>query len=956
MDRNGINRIQMTLRQKLDYIFNAHLSADTLRLGDGREMAQDVMVLRALADSWNLDLVRQYAELKRLQIRKTPALTILPFGTIDGKDAGVETVCDDWSYLKLLLTSYVAALQEKGILVLGWVTNDSNRFSGPALWELVTSIGFDALLLGSEVEPHGNLDLAPLLFKEVVDDGQSVFLVYHPLTLLDPTWLGRQVILYEELETKLANHAISYSDFEAQVKGQIEIDLEAVDTLVTVIQTFEHQLDRLKERNRLTTNQDDVKTMVDMFFRRLVHESAVFYKREETVFHTFPKQTVIFVGQAFRSLTNDDVKPYFPACLGIFDEESIHNIVSKPHGVIYHIGPFSTIEQDLAFIKGFHEKGMKVIALVSSNISNTSDLIPFCDVILKADLFHRASLFGLLDVLTLKAPVTGRLARALLFEPNRRFYGVNDAQFKYKQVSVHLPAVTFSVTNPDGKDRFDVLQIYLVGESAEKKALVGFKKIHLRGKQTEKQEVILDFRHVGDERSAIELLTYHGNSVFHSLEKEETKKTKGEERRGVAFNHPFHFNVRFLYFNVPLFFLLLSIHQRLEYLVLTIAIILMVNYFLITLERGLAKVQKPITPVGDLIAVVDRIKPMEPKEILFDHRNKGGHSVFEDEDTLLVDEGTDQSEWRLKDYIKQLADYLEEQGLRVPIRLIRQWFASLMGSRLLIVQAPDQSQALSCLQYMAGYMGGTQFVEAGHQAFEALLRNEHSQLAACLRSAKNNPYRMHFMVFRDIHVPEAQHQFAELLNYLDDPYGWERIHRIGMAENIWYILLLEDMATSLPEKIVEPAFLLPMTLESIEPKGSNRQQPVPLSYFFFKDQFDEAKAHFFLNESVWKKFDQLDRYLWHHFRFRFTNRFIRQLEYYQTIYLLGDGEPDEVIDSLLAHKILPPIANRERKLNHDEESLLDLCDRLFGFERLDQSRALLTKIHSETVRVGDETL
>ncbi len=981
----------ITLREKIELIFNTKLWVNSILneskinkinfLEDYNIMEKDAKVLTSLANSYHLDLVKKYAEIKTSTFEANNNIVVIPFGLINKKNTiihGVDSISDDLQYIKMILTTYITALKEKDIVVIGLYDNEIGSKLEQSLLHLLTNVGLDAIIFANDAPSIHDIDFEQLIFKKSSNENQISYTLINNITSIDQKDIEKSLQLYEENELRLSSGTITLEEFNELVNEE----LFYIDQIVSQIKCFTDKV--YNNQTLMNSMNNDLEN--GKFYWQLAYQSSVFYMKKEGILERLTKKSVAFMGDFFsnqsifkdQDILKEDIYNYFPSCIGFFDENNnLDDIIKKVEVVIFKISILNNEEfnlgNQLEIIKSIYNKGINVIVIVPSEYKLLQiDLKTSCSVILKADLYNSSSFYGLLDILSLKVESEGRLSKAISVEKeisiyegtfnDDYFYGLNNSLFEYKRLKSKLPTIDFTVTNLDSKRNFDVIQIYIYDESkgnSTNKVLIGFKKIFLYAKETKLISINIDLDSLDfynynidlNSKLVIELRSFNTKLKLRTYNKNTKKALKRTNFK------PEILILLLLYFNVPLYIALRSINNA-DYRLIIVIIILIVNYLIFKVVFRKSKQKKQKKNIKELITVVDEIDYLEAREeIVLDHDlpkediivDNEMESIRNESNEIMLAEKIFKDKFNMGKYCQMFRSSMEESGLKIEARLFKELFSTMLTTRLFITSPRDNKINIQFLKHFSNFIGSSIFIGnlQSNATFEMLLNNEKSGLKKCLNSAQKDTDTIHLMVFKDIELVMDENIISELLNYFENPYLIKNI--MNIPENIWFIFVPKESTHNISEKISFCSFYLNIEVELVKPTNLN-QNILKLSYHYLIDSYNNSKELFFLKEEIWKKIDKLETYLNKHFDFKFDNQYLRQLERYLSMYLMSDGEPYEAIDSLLSQKILLDIINKPA-INNDqeEESLLDLCDRLFGLDNFVKARHLLSKINENII-------
>jgi len=146
-------------------------------------------------------------------------------------------------------------------------------------------------------------------------------------------------------------------------------------------------------------------------------------------------------------------------------------------------------------------------------------------------------------------------------------------------------------------------------------------------------------------------------------------------------------------------------------------------------------------------------------------------------------------------------------------------------------------------------------------------------------------------------------------------------------------------------KLIQGSVYLDLSIKLTDPKDEVIENDLKYSYENFTNILFDGYDQYYIDESEWKKIDQIENYLKKNLDFNIDNRLVRQIERYTSTVLLFGGEKNQAIDGMFYTKLLRLISTLDLiKDKQSEESLVSLFEKLFGLENLSRSKQLLKDI------------
>ena len=304
-------------------------------------------------------------------------------------------------------------------------------------------------------------------------------------------------------------------------------------------------------------------------------------------------------------------------------------------------------------------------------------------------------------------------------------------------------------------------------------------------------------------------------------------------------------------------------------------------------------------------------------------------------------------------YSEALFEYLNDQGISIEKNNIREMFAALAASKMTILKHDYAKVSERFIHLFSEFIGASLFIDdlSTSKNLSQLWRADMS-LKACLISAQQKPELMHVMVFSKVDMTNLHKDLNPIIEFATNPGLPHDLSSItngqieDIPKNIWFITIPKKSEDCpMTDTILQAAITLELNMKVVEPKEVVTQNPIKLSYENFINLLFDGYELFFLEESEWKKIDQIEHYVQQSSTFKIDNRFSRQIERYVSTFLMFGGEKNQAIDSVLHAKVLRYIASVELyKRESSDDNLLALFEKLFGLENLIQSKKLLKEI------------
>ena len=305
-------------------------------------------------------------------------------------------------------------------------------------------------------------------------------------------------------------------------------------------------------------------------------------------------------------------------------------------------------------------------------------------------------------------------------------------------------------------------------------------------------------------------------------------------------------------------------------------------------------------------------------------------------------------------YCDQLSQYFYDRGLFVEKNNLREIFASLAASKLIILKHESPIISQRFMELFSEYLGAHYVIDEGMEhveTFDELFVGEHP-LKSSLMSANKHQHKMHIMTFKDVNLNQFEQYGKIFIDFAINPLlpcyinSREFKNKFKMPMNMWYVIIphaKEDMHLS--EKISEAAVTLEITAKIIEPKEEVYENHIKVTFESFRNLLIDGFEQYFIDEQVWKNIDEVEAFFNQYKPFSIDNRLFRQLERYTSTFLMFGGEKNEAVDHMFYNKLLHVLSTIDlSKPQENREDVLLLFEKLFGLENLIKSKNVIKEI------------
>lgn len=295
--------------------------------------------------------------------------------------------------------------------------------------------------------------------------------------------------------------------------------------------------------------------------------------------------------------------------------------------------------------------------------------------------------------------------------------------------------------------------------------------------------------------------------------------------------------------------------------------------------------------------------------------------------------------------------YATERGFRMDHNAVKNLFASLASSRLLLTEGMDDDSFHDLLFLLSGYFETEIYldrvVESYTSADRVLFGNDfygtrtRTNAYSAIEHARAEMKKIHFPALTNVHAAELSQYFTPYVQYVKNPLGHAHVKAINdklvestyyISPNVWFILNLASGETvdKIPEFISEVATVNHIRITRCHPAvqtGAFRN----FTYYQMEYLIEKLSEKYEIDEDMWKRIDRLEAYVNQYTPYHVGNKLWLCLEQYALVHLACGSEETDAIDEAVAAKLLPSmIAELKDKLPKDEKDFAEAVESIFG--------------------------
>ena len=317
----------------------------------------------------------------------------------------------------------------------------------------------------------------------------------------------------------------------------------------------------------------------------------------------------------------------------------------------------------------------------------------------------------------------------------------------------------------------------------------------------------------------------------------------------------------------------------------------------------------------------------------------------------------------------QFMAFATSRGYKFEIGTVRELFASMSASRLIITRGMSNDSFAAFVRVLAEYFGTTAGIDIADRYYindsAALFKTygnvkQKTAVANALtlsEAAKDNVY---IAAITDVTFAELSNYFVAFARYIRNPRSAVVIEAIGEneqpvtfapKENLWFFLNLRSGETlkNIPAYISELASVVRIEYTGTVPTMLSAPM-IPFSYYQFDYMLDKIKDSYGIPEESWKRIDTLEGFINNNAPFAIGNRTAIAIERFFAVYSACGGEATEALDKALSARIVPSaIVALDGLDNVDDKNLSEKLEMIFGEENVESCRTMIRTSGSSVI-------
>ena len=290
---------------------------------------------------------------------------------------------------------------------------------------------------------------------------------------------------------------------------------------------------------------------------------------------------------------------------------------------------------------------------------------------------------------------------------------------------------------------------------------------------------------------------------------------------------------------------------------------------------------------------------------------------------------------------KEFMLFASERGCKFDANTVREIFASLASSRLLVVDGMSEDDFELLMKILCEYFRSEvhidkvdeSYTDEGSVLFENVYEHKKRGAMLAIEAARSERPKMHLAGLTDVKLADMANYFAPFVKYAKSPNAHNSVtvgndrnaNTYYIPKNIWFVINLAagESIAQMPESLSEVCSLCNVAFSRCE--EAEIATPVHKFYFYQMDFLSERiAAKCDVDESEWKKLDSFVEFIDGYVPFDIGNKQWIGIERYIAVFEGCGGEADVAFDRALAVRLIPSAITAASK----SEKRVDLVDGL----------------------------
>ena len=320
------------------------------------------------------------------------------------------------------------------------------------------------------------------------------------------------------------------------------------------------------------------------------------------------------------------------------------------------------------------------------------------------------------------------------------------------------------------------------------------------------------------------------------------------------------------------------------------------------------------------------------------------------------------TEITFEEYVRLFSNFVSSRGIIIEPKSARILLSSLFSTRLLILRSPSKQLLPKFKELLSEFFDDTnnRIDMSSISSFKDLIWKEEDEKYVRTDFVKllyrTKSLKRHFSIcdLDNVDVKTLREQLGGIYNYIKNPNDLYQINigSLNMPEsytlpkNLYFIATAndEDYLDSIDKDLALHSLSIELMLRENEVPSVEDVQIKYVSTTRMSLMLKEFKEKQFLNEKEWKKIDDLEESINDMSSFRIENKSVLDFEKLAALMLNCDGSVDEVLDLMLASRLVPVLkSNPIYSTKNGDKTLYTMMEKIFGEDNIPMTKRAMVK-------------
>lgn len=874
-----------TTRDKLNFLVSGEIRSEDL--GSNKDVYNiinkelinnDIKLLTDIFKTFDMELLKEYVD----SFSDLTNFIIIPLGKVNEVNP-INSYVEKQDYLLIFLRKYIEILREKDIQVIFYINDfEENK-------HFIEQFNPDLVIIDN------------LNYENLSSDTETPVLFYsEEKYYFNSEFLGKDIDLI-------------INDLDEGTEKRIDFEFDKLANILTkFIQNKGSEEKSLEE--------------IDLFLNKLENYNTVVLKDNENPINFTSNEIIVL---------NETIEDYI-----YLSNNSVENII---YGELKDYKKFNKLQQNVVLmfdeinneiINHFKNFQANIILILKHGVESISQ--DAYNIVDKIILTNELTIENIYNYFTKRESFKAKLLKPFKVIDNNgvvieQIYGSSPRNLLIERSYLKGETIVLDLKFKSDQIEETILEVFIREEDSNEYILIDYMKIYNNSNEIINVEFNLN---PSNKNKSID---YKIVNVDYTVKSGIIKKAKKSK-----FNY-----MGFLYTSIVVvinFIIIIAIGTQVHLgpFIMYVILLIMLNIAGLFLVKYIKR--NKYNKNKKRHNVINKINLLKPT-IVLEENYEFDEDELEDELVLEIDEDSTEDILKSDNYLEnidfdkyfsQLVEYLKNKGIKISDSMIGKIFSSFLSSKLLIVNTKDDMNKL--FNEISNYIGAN-FYYSNNSG--NLSKDEN--FIKLVNNARKNTEEINIILFDSIDFNNLNNDFYELLEYVKYPKTSKTIelnnHNLELKDNIYIVI---DHSEIIDNHIMfEAGNYATINYEKTK-EVETVENDYKLSNFLFINYYDQINEEFYLDESIWKKIDNIEALINEHGEKILSNEVVNQIERFSSLYLSIDNEETRLIDLVLSSKVLP-LAN-----SFEVEGLIgkvySVIERNFDIENLAETNKLYNDI------------